>query len=276
MFNLIVQFDGTSSAWERDAQYSIERERIFEHTENEVRSKFSSPEALKELPCFFSYEGLSGDGRAGNITSISSSGGLIAFRYVLNPQIPPIPIYDKATYALFGCHGGELNRTHWAVKDMDIYEVIAGILARKIILQQPVNGVDLERVWGDRRTDRRRVFLSHKADHRKEVSSMAEALKRFGFKTFVAHDDISPTHEWRDEILLALRSMTHFVGLITDDFHSGSWTDQEIGYAFSRSEVTRIFVRLSDVDPCGLAGFEQAVSSNWEHAAERIREIIET
>ena len=143
------------------------------------------------------------------------------------------------------------------------------------IIQQPVNGVDLERIWGDPRAGRR-VFLSHKAEHRKAVSEVAEALKRFGLTTFVAHDDISPTREWRDEILLALRSMTHFVGLITDDFHSGGWTDQEIGYAFSRSKVTRIFVRLSDLDPRGLAGFEQAVSSNWEHAAERIRKIIET
>ena len=275
MFNLIVQYDDTNSAWEQHAQYSIERERIFEYTESEVGSKFSNLEALKELPCFFSYEGLTGDGRAGNITSISSSGRHITFRYVLNPQIPPIPIYDEATYALFGCHGWERNRTHWAVKDMDLYQVIAEILASKIIVQQQVNGVDMERIWGDPRADRR-VFLSHRTEHRKEVSSMAKALKRFGFKTFVAHEDISPTHEWRDEILLALRSMTHFVGLITDDFHNGSWTDQEIGYAFSSSEVRRIFVRLSDMDPRGFAGFEQAVSSNWEQAAECIRKIIET
>ena len=142
-----------------------------------------------------------------------------------------------------------------------------------MVLQQPLNDMDLRRIWGGTRADRR-VFLSHKAEHREAVSRIANSLKRFGLKTFVAHDDILPTREWRDEILLALRSMTHFVGLVTDDFHSGSWTDQEVGYAFSRSEVKRIFVRL-DVDPRGLAGFEQAVRSNWDNAAGHIREQIE-
>ena len=184
-------------------------------------------------------------------------------------------MYDEATRTLFGYNRLEHNRTHWAVKDMDLYEIIAEILAKKIVVQQQVNTVDLKRIWGDPRADHR-VFLSHKAEHRKEVSRIAERLEEFGLKTFVAHDDVPPTREWRDEILLALRSMTHFVGLITDDFHSGSWTDQEIGYAFSSSEVRRIFVRLSDVDPRGLAGFEQAVSTNWTDAARRIHEIIET
>ena len=55
--------------------------------------------------------------------------------------------------------------------------------------------------------------------------------------------------------------MTHFVALITDDFHhDGGWPDQEIGYAFAKSKVETIFVKLSHVVPKGLAGFKQAVS----------------
>ena len=69
--------------------------------------------------------------------------------------------------------------------------------------------------------------------------------------------------------------MTHFVGLITDDFHEGSWTDQEIGYSFARAEVRRIFVKLSDHDPRGLASFEQAANSDWDGMATCIDELMD-
>ena len=63
--------------------------------------------------------------------------------------------------------------------------------------------------------------------------------------------------------------MDVFVGLVTDDFHRGGWTDQEIGCAVQRG-VFRVFVRLEDQDPLGMVAKEQALIADWEEAPEAI------
>ena len=63
--------------------------------------------------------------------------------------------------------------------------------------------------------------------------------------------------------------MELFIGLVTDDFHEGSWTDQEIGYACQRG-VTRIFVKLGRCNPSGMVAKEQALVADWSNAADRI------
>ena len=118
------------------------------------------------------------------------------------------------------------------------------------------------------------MFLSHRAKDKSLAAKVAKKLEKLGgHRTFVAHKDIQPTREWRDEIVHALNTMTHFVALITNEFHDGGWTDQEIGYAFCRKDVKRVFVKLSGTDPKGLAAFEQAVPGG-SNIAEHIHEVI--
>ena len=74
--------------------------------------------------------------------------------------------------------------------------------------------------------------------------------------------------------MYALQTMTHFVGLITDDFHGRVWTDQEVGYAFCREDVKRIFVKLSGADPKGLALFEQAITPAESNVAQHIHDVM--
>ena len=74
---------------------------------------------------------------------------------------------------------------------------------------------------------------------------------------------------WRSDILIALNTMTHFVALLTDDFHGSSWTDQEVGYSFGRNKP-RLFVKLGEVDQNGLASAEQALVASWDNIVERI------
>lgn len=127
----------------------------------------------------------------------------------------------------------------------------------------------LKRIWGDSGF---RVFLSHKAEVKKEASGLKERLYVYGVSAFVAHEDIHPTKEWQDEIESALSSMDAFVALMTDDFHDSLWTDQEVGYALGRG-VPIIAVKLGR-DPYGFIGRFQALSCGWSDAGEEIIKLL--
>lgn len=141
---------------------------------------------------------------------------------------------------------------------------------RKSIIHPQLSDESISRIWGKGTF---RLFLSHKSGHKVNVAKIKSELSIFGVSCFVAHEDIAPTKEWQDEIERALNSMNMLVALLTQDFHSGSWTDQEIGFAFGRG-VPIIAVKLEGADPKGFIGKFQAVSSDWASAPKRIAKLL--
>jgi hypothetical protein len=117
-----------------------------------------------------------------------------------------------------------------------------------------------------------RLFLSHKAEVKKEAARLKRKLTLFGVSGFVAHEDIHPTKEWQNEIENALFSMDAFVALMTEGFHDSFWTDQEVGVAFGRG-VPIICIRLGK-DPYGFIGKFQALTCSWDDAAKDIAKIL--
>ena len=277
MFNLLIIIGPSEYGWHETGNYSFDRERVMEYSDDDesVVKYRDNIKLRRELPCLFSYEGINEYGRIGRISEISKRGSNVDLTYSLDPRFPAIPIHSEDTYRMFGCGRWEKNRTHWAVKNIDLFETVLEIISGGTTPIADASGTRMDELWGDASLRRTRVFLSHRAQDRKSVSAVADRLRERGHKTFVAHDDIRATKQWRNEILYALNTMTHFVGLITDDFHEGSWTDQEIGYAFARTDVKRIFVKLADCDPRGLASFEQAAKSDWDGVAARIDKLVE-
>jgi hypothetical protein len=79
-----------------------------------------------------------------------------------------------------------------------------------------------------------KVFASHLAEHKAEVSAVAEELEPYGFSVFVAHEAIDVSMQWRDEIDRALSSCDCMVVFAHDGFHASKWTDQEVGWALGR------------------------------------------
>ena len=133
---------------------------------------------------------------------------------------------------------------------------------------------EMEKIWGKDYENKVLIFLSHKAEYKKQVSKIKDNLKAKNISCFIAHQDIHPTLIWQKEIIKALNTMHIFVGFITDDFHTGSWTDQEIGYAYSRG-VQRIFIKIGKSDPQGFISSEQAISSDWDSIHTKIIEHLE-
>lgn len=118
-----------------------------------------------------------------------------------------------------------------------------------------------------------RLFISHKAKYKKQASELKDALDYYGVSSFVAHEDIEPTKEWQNEIEKALFSMGAIVALLTDDFNSSEWTDQEIGVAICR-RVPVIPIRLG-MDPYGFIGKYQALIGHNKDASSLAKEVCE-
>ena len=201
-----------------------------------------------------------------------SDGGKYQITYTLPNIYPRIPINEDSVFEALGIGTGrsfEQHRTHWAVKDIDLFDVSTRLLHKAGNVPVVLSGEEMNRVWGDGHERKKLVFLSHRAAYRRQVAQAREQLESQGLRCFVAHEDVIPSMIWQNEILNALNTMEVFIGFVTDDFHCGGWPDQEVGYAYQRG-VPRVFVKLEGADPVGMVAREQALTTSWERASQEI------
>lgn len=102
-----------------------------------------------------------------------------------------------------------------------------------------------------------RLFLSHSSVIKAQAHLLKEELLNFHVSGFVAHEDIEPTAEWEREIEIALETMDGLAALLSVDFPTSRWCDQEVGFAIGRRRLV-IPVRLG-VDPHGFLGKYQGL-----------------
>ena len=129
MFNLLMQ----GVPWDEEGRDTVSAGRIFEYTDDEVAASFKGDgdkillEKLMRLPCIFMEEG-NGEqlARVGTITRARAAGRDIAIEYTYDLSIPPLlnsTIFaNKLDFDM--PHDFEFSRTHWAVKDVDLYRVL--------------------------------------------------------------------------------------------------------------------------------------------------------
>jgi len=168
---------------------------------------------------------------------------------------PRLPNIEKEIVAKLGYINRLYTNDH--ISEATISPVSPG--AEAIGQRIAPSEIEVRRLWPDGRF---RLFLSHVSAHKVAVSKLKGALAGRGIAAFVAHEDIEPSLEWRDEIELGLKSMHALAALVTPDFHASSWTEQEVGWALGRG-VLVVPVRLG-ADPCGFAGKVQGVSGTLD------------
>ena len=148
MFNFLVS--GNPEAWNGEP-YSYERSRVFEYTEDAIIARFNELSEdqiarLQSLPAVFAYEnGRSLDARVGEITAIRIRNREVLVSYQFDANVAPIPwnLFNERQRSL-DITGWEMNRTHWAVKDVDLraFLVEQGLLVDQAVGEQHV--VELE------------------------------------------------------------------------------------------------------------------------------------
>lgn len=133
MYNLLVT--AQDGAWDKDF-YLLDRSRFLEYTSTEISEKFKkltteSIEAIISYPCIFAYEGRDTIFRIGNITTITEQGRNLRIEYQLDENIRPIQFQEIEDIApLLDIREWEMNRTHWAIKDENLFERLERIIGR--------------------------------------------------------------------------------------------------------------------------------------------------
>jgi hypothetical protein len=178
MYNLLVT--AAEGAWELDA-YEYDHSRFLEYTADSVKARLAkltaeAVEQLKSFPTLFTYEGSDEAVRVGYIRRIRERGRSILIEYEFDETIASFtfssltPLMVKLDIADW-----EMSRTHWAVKDEDLFE----ILAAANLVDQSFVGED--RPPGRVEEMRFKVALSFPGEKREYVSAVAaEVKKRLG------------------------------------------------------------------------------------------------
>jgi len=131
MFNFLVT--SNDGVWDLPG-YEYPRGRFLEYTSDEIATSFRQLKdlqlkALMELPCLFAYEGTDEPMRVGRLKTVKlrNNGSLLYIQPELDPQIPPIPFERiEPLQTALDIRDWELNRTHWAIKDEDLFDVLIG------------------------------------------------------------------------------------------------------------------------------------------------------
>lgn len=127
MFHLLVKFDGWA-----DGRDFLPLERVFEYTDAELIPRNSDGaldfDRVLGSPVLFVTETRgtgAGHARVGTITRARASGARVEIEYTIDGSVPPVTnsLIEKLTRELaIGSH--ELSRTHWAIKDVDLFRVL--------------------------------------------------------------------------------------------------------------------------------------------------------
>jgi len=124
MYNLLVT--AKDRAWNAGV-YEYDKSRFLEYTIEDIASALkglseSHIENLKSYPCLFAYEGENSDVRIGYLNSIKERGRKILIEFEFQQDIDPIPFSQIQPMAQkLDIRDWEMNRTHWAVKDEDLF-----------------------------------------------------------------------------------------------------------------------------------------------------------
>lgn len=138
MFNFLVS--GAPDAWNAIG-YVYPRSRFLEYTEADVADSFRELEsrqidALLKMPCLFAYEGTDEPVRVGRLKSIKhrNRNQDLYIEFEFDNDIGAIPYESiRPLHGALDIRDWEMNRTHWAIKDEDLFEVLsrAGVIGAR-------------------------------------------------------------------------------------------------------------------------------------------------
>lgn len=78
------------------------------------------------------------------------------------------------------------------------------------------------------------AFMSYQTEDRAIAASVSALLVELGISTFMAHEHIEVSNEWRLEILKQLAAADLFVPILSKKYYSSIWCKQESGIAAFR------------------------------------------
>jgi hypothetical protein len=100
------------------------------------------------------------------------------------------------------------------------------------------------------------AFLSYAADDRQTAHAIRDLLTKLNIESFLAHEDIGVSEEWRSTLLKRIRKTDMFIAILSQRYFKSVWCVQESGIAVFRG-MTIIPLSIDGTIPEGfLAHFQ--------------------
>ena len=103
---------------------------------------------------------------------------------------------------------------------------------------------------------------------------MKTHLAHWGVSAFVAHEDIQPTRQWRDEVEAGLDTMDVMVAVVEPGFKESDWCVQEVGFALGKK--IEIIPLRAGLDPFGFFGKFQGIQIKGKDPRQVSDELVQT
>ncbi len=174
MYHLLVNYGENS--WAKSPT-TISKDRFLEYTDNETLSRFSELNEerineLKEFPALFMCEAEESPTFLGKITRIRDRGNNLVIDFERIPDVPSLAngVIPSISVAL-DIHDFEFHRAHWAIKDEDLYSVLASngiitqaqVLSSNIVTGNILNALNLSPASKEKFNDQQ-IFIVHGHD----------------------------------------------------------------------------------------------------------------
>lgn len=198
MFNLLISANPES--WDSNP-YEIERSRaVVEYTADEIseRYKFFDEKAIRELksfPSLFVIENEERESRIGYITNIRLRQSTVVIDFEFDPILPSLPIGSIEDIRIdIDLGKWELSRTHWAVKDEPIFEILIrkGYItqqqldASQALKEPPPPIVPPATAGGGHAFNTSQVFIVHGHDELAKLE-MADFIESLDLEPIILH-----------------------------------------------------------------------------------------
>ena len=95
------------------------------------------------------------------------------------------------------------------------------------------------------------AFLSYASADRDVAASIKRVLGEYGIESFLAHDNISVSEEWRQRLLVELTKCDIFVCVLSGAYLRSTWCLQECGIASTREGIVIAPLSLDGTSPPG-------------------------
>lgn len=105
------------------------------------------------------------------------------------------------------------------------------------------------------------AFLSHATKDKKLAGELKEKMRPYGVNVFVAHDDLKGATKWMSELHTEINECEIFLVLLSENYHSSDFTDQELGMALSYGKPI-IPICIDSTIPYGFMSQYQGIKSN--------------
>jgi len=109
------------------------------------------------------------------------------------------------------------------------------------------------------------AFISYQTDDKVVAGKVKNLLGDLGVSSFMAHEDIAVSEEWRLKILEEIGKADLFISLWSKSYNESWWCIQESGIASFRNEMTAIPLSLDGSVPQGFASNIQSTKIDPEN-----------